>query len=82
MHFYKKEKFLLKFYPTYSLFQENWQSKAYNLLELVDNKEGKEKDTDNNAGGSGVGSVVSIVRNTFGVGSTHPVKAAPARKKE
>ena len=51
----------------------------------MDNKEGKEKDADNNAGGSGevsVVSVVSVVRNTFGVGSAHPVKAAPARKKE
>ena len=51
----------------------------------MDNKEGKEEDADNNAGGSGVGSVVSVVsvvRNTFWVGSAHPVKAAPARKKE
>ena len=51
----------------------------------MDNKEGKEKDADNNDGGFGVGSVVSVVsvvRNTFGVGSAHPVKAAPARKKE
>ena len=51
----------------------------------MDNKEGKEKDTDNNAGGSRVifvVSVVSVVRNTFWVGSAHPVKAAPARKKE
>ena len=51
----------------------------------MDNKEGEKKDADNNAGGSGVGSVVSVVsviRNTFWVGSAHPVKAAPARKKE
>ena len=51
----------------------------------MDNKEGKEKDADNNAGGSGVFSVVSVVsvvRNTFWVGSAHPVKAAPARKKK
>ena len=51
----------------------------------MDNKEGKEEDADNNAGGSGevsVVSVVSVVRNTFWVGSAHPVKAAPARKKE
>ena len=51
----------------------------------MDNKEGKKKDADNNAGGSGevsVVSVVSVVRNTFRVGSAHPVKAAPARKKE
>ena len=51
----------------------------------MDNKEGKKKDADNNAGASGVGSVVSVVsviRNTFWVGSAHPVKAAPARKKE
>ena len=51
----------------------------------MDNKEGKEKDADNNDGGFGVGSVVSVVsviRNTFWVGSAHPVKAAPARKKE
>ena len=51
----------------------------------MDNKEGKEKDADNNAGGSGVVSVVSVVsviRNTFWVGSAHPIKAAPARKKE
>ena len=48
----------------------------------MDNKEGKEEDADNNAGGSGVVSVVFVVRNTFWVGSAHPVKAAPARKKE
>ena len=51
----------------------------------MDNKEGKEEDADNNAGGSGVISVlsvVSVIRNTFWVGSAHPVKAAPARKKE
>ena len=50
----------------------------------MDNKKGK-KDADNNAGGSGevsVVSVVSVIRNTFWVGSAHPVKAAPARKKE
>ena len=55
-----------------------------NFLELVDNKERKKEDADNNAGGSGVVSVVSVVsviRNTFWVGSAHPVKAAPARKK-
>ena len=48
----------------------------------MDNKEGKEKDADNNAGVVSAVSVVSIVRNTFWVGSAHPVKAAPARKKE
>ena len=48
----------------------------------MDNKEGKGEDADNNAGGSGVVSVVSVIRNTFWVGSAHPVKAAPARKKE
>ena len=51
----------------------------------MDNKEGEKKDADNNAGGSGevsVVSVVSVIRNTFWVGSAHPVKAAPARKKE
>ena len=47
----------------------------------MDNKEGEKKDADNNAGGSGVVSVVSVIRNTFWVGSAHPVKAAPARKK-
>ena len=45
-------------------------------------KEGEKKDADNNAGRSGVVSVVSVVRNTFWVSSAHPVKAAPARKKE
>ena len=44
----------------------------------MDNKEGEKKDADNNA----VVSVVSVIRNTFWVGSAHPVKAAPARKKE
>ena len=52
--------------------------KANNFLEPVDNKEGEKKDADNNA----VVSVVSVIRNTFWVGSAHPVKAAPARKKE
>ena len=52
---------------------------------MENNKEGKEENTDNKAGGSGVVSVVSVVsviRNTFWVGSAHPVKAAPGRKKE
>ena len=69
---------------SFALASYNLQSKANNFLEPVDNKEGKEKDADNNAGGSGVGSevsVVSVIRNTFWVGSAHPVKAAPARKK-
>ena len=51
---------------------------------MENNKEGKEENTDSKAGGSGVVSVVSVVsviRNTFWVGSAHPVKAAPARKK-
>ena len=47
----------------------------------MDNKEGEKKDADNNAVVSVV-SVVSVIRNTFWVGSAHPVKAAPARKKE
>ena len=51
--------------------------KANNFLEPVDNKEGEKKDADNNA----VVSVVSVIRNTFWVGSAHPVKAAPAKKR-
>jgi len=50
-----------------------------NFLELVDNKEGEEEDADNNAGGSGLLSIIRLggrlILNTFRVGGTNSLEA-------
>merc|ERR1719209_2099600 len=50
-----------------------------NFLELVDNKEGEEEDADNNAGASGLLSIIRLggrlILNTFRVGGTNSLKA-------
>ena len=56
-----------------------------NFLELVDNKEGEEEDADNNAGGSGLVSIIRLggrlIFNTFRVGGTNSLKAGPVGQK-
>ena len=50
-----------------------------NFLELVNNKEGEEEDADNNAGGSGLISIIRLggrlILNTFRVSGTNSLEA-------